>query len=495
MSKHFHYQGHPVAVSVKIHNIDVTADLRALDDIQKSVDYPNLTEFRVGECAFTLRDSTGDYAPNNPNNFWTRNMGHRTGYQSPVEIRAGFIVNGTRHLQTVFKGQIIRLVQTAKQGTVKVICTDNFSDMRKTPITDFGVPRHFKLTEDLEQSRGVGVYPILKAALPAADGSVTLQTRSGGTQIEPVQKLQTAGHLDPLHYIVTADGIHTEGDIIVNRGVGYPQVEMKSPFRYRALTDVVADILTHAGITQSDITIPEQDVPAHFSSNGRVNYTGIGTIADKPITWQGYVTDMLQVGGERYFLYNGGRDNPNGVSQLIVEDIATRTETQLHTFAAGTEVWKFTKTGNDFYVVATTGGSYDANLDTCQTKIIKLAVTPGTPRTVTETTFVADSVSLQPQLAHYYFGVGTFMLPDTRRALIYRPNDGLYYVYCSRATSEFGVAKATQSTQTAVITVNQDTYGNHAGIDFSITASGVLTVATTFLSGARSQTIVCKKTL
>ena len=81
--------------------------------------------------------------------------------------------------------------------------------------------------------------------------------------------------------------------------------------------------------------------------------------------------------------------------------------------------------------------------------------------------------------------------------LIYRQNDGLYYAYCDRASSEFGVAKATAAgtAPTSVVSVNFDNYENHAGIGFDIDASGVLKGGTTFLSGGRSQTLVFKKAL
>ena len=114
--KQFSYQGNPIALKVKIHDEDVTDDLASVDDIGQSVDYPNLTEFRVGEASFTLRDVHGDYSPNNPSNFFTRHGGRRTGRHSPLEIETGFIVDGQRHTETIFRGNIIRLVQDATPG-------------------------------------------------------------------------------------------------------------------------------------------------------------------------------------------------------------------------------------------------------------------------------------------------------------------------------------------------------------------------------------------
>ena len=497
MLKQFSYQGHPVALTIKIHNEDVTDDLASVDDIVRGVDYPNLTEFRVGECSFTIQDQKGDFSPNNPSNFFTQHGGPRTGRNSPIEIEAGFIVDGTTHTATIFKGTIIRLVQNAKGATVKAVCSDNFGDMRKKTIADFGVSRHFMLTADVAQTDGNGFYPIMDAVMPAADGSVSLKTKVTDDPITPVQKLSTEGTLDPQNFIIDEKGVRTEGRFIEGAQVGYPQLRMKSPYRYRHIQDVIADILNHAGITDSEIEIPAQAVDSHFSSNGRINYDLLGTIASSnPMTWRGYVTDFLYDGDNDkwYFLYNKHRNNPNGISQVIEYDAATRTYTQLHKFAAAVEAWKFTKVGNVLYMIASTGGNYDANEQSSENKIISLDIS-GTP---TETVFVPHTNALQPQLAHYYAGVGSIHhLPDSRRQLIYRENDGLYYAYVDRANDNFGIAKATAANvaPTSVVSLNIDNYENHGGLAFDIDANGVLHGATTFLSGAKSQTLVFKKAL
>ena len=649
--KQYSYSGHPTVLIVKIHDQEVTGYLKAVSDILRSVDYPKLTEFRVGEASITLQDIHGDFSPNNPSNFFTQHGGQRTGRNSPIEIRAGFIVGATRHTTTIFKGTITKLTQDGGAATVKVVCNDNFGDIRKKTIADFGIARHFMLVENTEQSGANGSYPIMPAVMPASDGSVSLATRTGET-LKPAQKLETEGALNPRNFIVDAAGVKTEGGLIVDRQVGYPQLRMKSPYRYRHLKDVINDILTHAGITDSEIEIPEQDVDAHFSSNGRINYDLIGNIgSSNPVTWNGYVTDFLRekvtpptfpatpadnnvvifcnaaTGLENYFdssgtakttairgeiaqydatqsrwehhgdlianfgrinslgeitiiatvsdipaspedgdtiiaaaqvtvasgvyvnvsgagrtninanvvaqwvaaenrwqqrgnlqiivstlstisgiekevegtqadrwffLYNGGR-NPNGISQIIVYDVATRTYSQLHKFSAATEVWRFTKSGNNLYILATTGGNYDANSTGSENQIIQLDIT-----NPNDTVFVAHTVSLQPQLAHYYAGVGGIQhKPDSRRQLIYRDGDGLYYAYCDRGNSQFGVAKATAAgaTPTAVVSINLDNYENHAGLGFTIDASGVLKGGMTFLSGGRTQVLVFKKEL
>ena len=348
------------------------------------------------------------------------------------------------------------------------------------------------LTADAAQTDGNGFYPIMDAVLPAADGSVSLATRTGET-LKPVQKLETEGTLNPRNFIVDAAGVRTEGGLIVDRQVGYPQLRMKSPFRYRHIQDVITDILNHAGISDSEIEIPEQDVDPHFSSNGRINYDLLGNIgSSNPITWNGYVTDFLFEAGKWYFLYNKHRNNPNGISQVIEYDEATRTYTKLHQFAAAVEVWKFTKTGNHLYILASTGGNYDANEQSSENKIIRLDIS-GTP---TATDFVSETAALQPQLAHYYAGVGSVHhKPDSRRQLIYHQN-GLYYAYCDRGNSQFGIAKATapNTAPTAVITMNMDNYENHGGIGLDINGSTHIG-GITFLDSGRSQMLVFKKSL
>lgn len=500
MLKQHSHQGHPVAVTIKIHGEDISEYNPTLEDIASGVDYPNLTEFRVGECSFTIRDVEGDFSPNNPSNFFTRNGGQRTGRNSPIEIDAGFIVDGNlRHTETIFRGNIIRLVQDATPATVRVVCSDNFGDMRTKGIADFGIPRHFMLTENLEQSAENGFYPIMAAIMPASHGSVTLKRRVNDTPpITPVQKLQTEGTLDPKNYTIDGRGVHTEGGLIVNRGIGYPQLRMKSPYRYRHISDVITDILNHAGINKSEIAIPERDVAAHFSSNGRVNYDligdGVNIGSGNPVTWNGYVTDFLYdaAADKWYFLYNKGRGNPNGISQVIEYDKTTRTYRQAHKFASATEVWKFTKALDNLYILATTGGNYDANESSCETHMIQLDIA-----TQTETVFVAHTVQRQPQLSHYYHGIGSvFHLPDSRRQLIYRENDGLYFAYVDRSNSQFGIAKATApgATPTALITMNMDDYENHGGIGFDINGS-TLFGGMTFLSSGKSQTLAFKKAL
>ena len=497
MPKQYSYQGNPVSVSVKIHNQDIGTP-KSIEDIGKSLDYPDLTEFRVGECSFTLTDVQGDFSPNNPSNFFTRHGGHPTGYKAPVEIAAGYlIVDGTTHTEVIFKGQIIRVVQDAKAATVRIVCSDNFGNIRNKAITDFGIARHFMLTEAVPQVGENGEYPILAAMMPASEGSVSLKTKVTDTPILPVQKLKTEGHLNPRNFAIDRDRVNTEGGLIVDRQVGYPQLRMKSPYRYRHILDVITDILNHAGIPHSEIDIPEQAAAPHFSSNGRINYDLLGTIgSSNPLTWNGYVTDFLYDASDNtwYFLYNRGRNNPNGLSQIIAYAVATRTYRRAYQWSnSSVEVWKFTKAGTSFFVMGSTGGNYDAKETSSEPFIAELRG----PAPFTEVAWVVKTDTLKPQLAHYYHGVGgIYMKPDSRRQLIYRQSDGLYYAYAT--ATAFGIAKKANATAAATveISVNPDGFGNHAGLCFAIDAAGTLAGGITYISSTgKSQTVVFKRDL
>ena len=118
MPKQYSYQGNPISVSVKIHNQDIGTP-KSIEDIGKSLDYPDLTEFRVGECSFTLTDVQGDFFAQTIRQTFLRDTADtQRAIKHPVEIAAGYlIVDGTTHTEVIFKGQILRVVQDAKAAT------------------------------------------------------------------------------------------------------------------------------------------------------------------------------------------------------------------------------------------------------------------------------------------------------------------------------------------------------------------------------------------
>ena len=113
--KQYSYKNYPVIVEVYILGQDVTLLCANLGEIGKYSDYPDLTEYRVGEFDFVLNDDQGDFSPNNDNNFFVKNGHQKDGDRAPVEVISGFLVNGVKQLETLFKGTIERLQQDGEK--------------------------------------------------------------------------------------------------------------------------------------------------------------------------------------------------------------------------------------------------------------------------------------------------------------------------------------------------------------------------------------------
>ena len=240
----------------------------------------------------------------------------QSAYRVPVEVKSGFLVNGSREIETIFTGNIIRAFQNVKGSIVRFECVDKIRELYNQNVKDFGIPRRFGITPDSNIESQHGIYPILTSILPASEESVTVE-KDSNIEISKVDELRTEGNLDSDNYIITSDRIETEGGVGADVSRGHPQVELKSPYRYRTLENTITNILDHVGIDVNDdkIEIPRQKVGQHFSSNGRVYYDLISLPQDQRkrvktigssvnATWEGYPTDFIFFGGKFYFLYN-----------------------------------------------------------------------------------------------------------------------------------------------------------------------------------------------
>ena len=131
--KQYSYKNYPVVYEVRILDIDLAMEgftIARVNNISSNIDYPRLTEYRVGECGFVINDPDGMFAANNDNNFFMQNSFLQSGSKAKVEIKTGFLVNETKHLQTVFVGRIIRLGQHAKDGTIEITCSSELRMIR-----------------------------------------------------------------------------------------------------------------------------------------------------------------------------------------------------------------------------------------------------------------------------------------------------------------------------------------------------------------------------
>ena len=503
VSKENHYQGYALAVQVLILGQDVKEYLRTISDISHQTDYPSLTEYRVSDCTLELIDPSGFFSPENSSNFFTANGGVQTGFQASVQVEAGFIIPGQTlpQLQTMFKGTILSVSTEAKTAVVKIVCGDVSRKLRNDKIIDLGLRKKFSLTQTRPQTSSNGTYKILKAVFPISNESENLFKEGFGEPITPVEELSTEGVLNPNHYIIDSEGVVSEGGFIEidAANVHYPQLEIKAPFRNRDINQIIHSILDQrTEITTNSIEIPDITSEDHFSTNGRVGYEIIGTSSsDLPLTWKGYVTDVIYDDPKFYFLYN---PDVNDVRRpaIIEYDTITKRYTVIHYGLAPrakveatpttpkipargvTQYWKFAKHSTSFYILCTDNTIYDSVESGCGTHI-KIFTPPNTINN-----FVPNNVTLRPQLAHFY-GMGTQLygaagyyqktktfLPDTRRNMVYvgppasSSIQGLYYTYVDRTAQIFGIAKANPSAQTPIIQIDMDGHENHAGLSFTI---------------------------
>ena len=319
------YKNHPIKFTVYIHDIDVTHDIDSYGNIEASLDYPQISEFRIGEANFVLRDydETGKvgqkYNPEYSNNFF-KQYGLQSGYKSPVRIEIHFLVDGeeksSNNLATssdpiiLFEGKILSLNKGLKTGTVEVTCSDLTQEFRTQNADNFGIPKRLALAKG-ELSDRKGEYPVSTPLVPVSDDSILPVHPS---QLKEVDRLKTSGALNKHNFVVTdrsiqledgfleedvtlseddeggeegVDAVHTTKDI-------NPIIFFKSPYRNKRVRDLVKKIVAHYRIGNAEIEIPHPKLENRFFSNlGRVGYDFDKKNSRKKWRWEGYVTDFI----------------------------------------------------------------------------------------------------------------------------------------------------------------------------------------------------------
>ena len=498
----------PLMLEILIAGVNVIDDVEKIESNRSRLDYPDVHRYRFGQVPITLFNDDGKYSPDNDENFFTKNSQLQDGTGTPVEIKAGY----ETHRKTIFKGRILRVVGDSTEGTVEITCGDTLHKMHRERITDFGEPKHFRLVASDEEALN-GIYSISDWVLPPSDESVTVN-KDVGDPLNEVPELQTRGHLNPNNFGITDRGIETEGGE-VPAAVGYPQIIMKAPYRYRNVRELIDLLLTKVGITDSTISLPDADVGNHFSSNGRVGYPFIGTSVfgtSNPISWEGFTTDFLYESGKYYFLRSPKLNDLNTDAVLVEYTETTKSYRILHKATkqtgATTQFWRLAKNGDIFAIMGThakaeqakpndligvpktTPGSYDATQDDNGSFIIFYN---SANDSVTER--VSQTATIKAQLGNYVILGQTYgdyrtlnaltsvipqrppeMLPDTRKTFMFYNNE-LYFV-CVTATA-VGVAKVGLTTPLALVdTIPLDKAGNRGGVDFDIIGTNL------FLTGS-----------
>ena len=318
------YQNHPVKFTVYIFDIDITHDIENYGNIEASLDYPQITEYRIGEANFTLRDYDEDgnvgqkYNPEYEGNFFGQ-YGLQSGYKSPVRIEVHFLVDGelkssvnptsadTEKLPIIlFEGKILSVNKGLKAGTIDITCSDLTQDFRTKNADNFGIPKEIALTKGDSNQRS-GDYPIPYLLTPISEDSLI--------PIEPLQltevdRLKTTGQLNKYNYTVSDQGIQLEDGHLdkevkldekdedgvqkTTREDVNPKVFFKSPFRNKRVEDLVKKVVAHYNLGNAEIEVPRPKLGYHFFTNmGRVGYDFDKKDERKKFRWEGFVTDFI----------------------------------------------------------------------------------------------------------------------------------------------------------------------------------------------------------
>ena len=293
--KDFAYTDTPLDFQVLLDGVDISDAVEDIPSVQGAIDFPQLLEYRVGECQIVLNDPTGFYGTLRSENFYTSQGQLQSGLGVSVEVKAGY----ETPLETLFVGEITKITAEVDAGKAytRLIGSDKMHQLFTTEITDFGLEKHFRLTAETDETAINGRYPLPVMVQPVSRGSVTLKKSLSDTLTE-VPTLATRGALDADNYTVSDDAIETEGGEIEGVATGYPQVQLKAPYRHISVKLAMERLLDHIGVTDRDIEIPKIASDPHFTTLGRVGYDLVGRSifgSSNLLNWQGHVTDAFMM--------------------------------------------------------------------------------------------------------------------------------------------------------------------------------------------------------
>ena len=438
----------------------ITDDVLELGTIARSTDYPFATETQPSTTQITLSDADGNYSPENANNFFTDNSQNQNGVRCPVEV-----LDGTKVL---FDGEVLEVSQVPGSAQVTVRCIDKTRPIRVEELADLGLAKAWKLIQDADLSAESGVYPLGLGTTPISDDSATI-SKALNAELNIVSVIKDSGVLDSDNVEITDDAVLSEGGAIdVVAGGAYPQMTAKSPYRYKSVRTLLNAILMHYSITGGAIEIPAKAIDLHTEALGRPGYESVvGELGSAThLTWNGYVTDILEDSGVLYFAYSVNTGQ-SAFSRILTLDTATDTWETLYTFTdSSREVYGLAKIGDNLIMMVKDDGSYDSSESNSTVQLLYFDVTVDPPSVGI---LVASSAALAPQLATFF---QNRMLPDTRRRLVVSGST-LYYGF-AKADKDFGVASVTiGGTPTAVLEANHDNNFNHAAFAYDVSGTDV----------------------
>lgn len=243
------------AYQIEIQGVDVTDRWIKRDGmtVGKSLDYPELLNFRSSGVQFNLDNADGAFDYSNPNNFFVSNSLPAHGRGAQVLVSLG---RSQSELAPAFAGEISAVVTSLRNTKARIKARDLSVVLRQKTIENFGVEITRRITNfeganaDYDPLNPVFYFPVW--GLPISRGSVHLTVhKSDGTTvaISIVDTIATEGVLS-----------NENAEIDYNRGLIRFEIPpddgadtiidatWKQDYRYRRPDALIREILENVGI-------------------------------------------------------------------------------------------------------------------------------------------------------------------------------------------------------------------------------------------------------
>ena len=285
------------AYQIEIQGVDVTSRWIKRDGmaVGKSLDYPELLNFRSSGVQFNLDNADGAFDYSNPNNFFVSNSLPAHGRGAQVLVKLG---RSHSELAPVFAGEISAVVTSLRNTKARINARDLSVVLRRSDVQNFGQPITRPITDyeganaDYDPLNPIFYFPIW--GLPISRGSVTLTVHhSNGTAIS-INIVET----------ITTEGIlsNKNAEIDYNRGLirfeappddGIDTVIVatwKKDYQYRRPDALIRELLVNAKLHTKLSLTPENaafaispalvrhPTDSVFSSNGRPYFEKEGIV-------------------------------------------------------------------------------------------------------------------------------------------------------------------------------------------------------------------------
>ena len=276
------------AYQIEIQGVDVTDRWIKRDGmtVGKSLDYPELLNFRSSGVQFNLDNADGAFDYSNPDNFFLDNSLPAHGRGAQVLVSLG---RSQSELAPVFAGEVSAVVTSLRNTKARIKVWDLSVVLRQKTIENFGIEITRRITEyegantDYDELNLVFYFPVW--ALPISRGSVSLTVEEDGSDvtINVVDVVATTGvlsnrnaEIDYSRGLIRFEAAPDDGKNTIIDATWKQDYVYKSPdFLIRSLLENVG-INTRIGISDAtdarfaiDQALVRHDTDRIFSTHGR----------------------------------------------------------------------------------------------------------------------------------------------------------------------------------------------------------------------------------